>query len=96
MKAVVLDGVPNLPGLVSVSVYDTKPDHFLLMCYNTIKWVQKTRQVYDPKIDVVHGAHFFLLNINHLYNHNIDLIDLSDQLRNLYQVYHRMRKYKWW
>ena len=35
--ATVLDGVPDLPGLVSVLVYDTNPVHFLLVCYNTIK-----------------------------------------------------------
>ena len=29
MKATALDGVPELPGLVSVSVYDMKPVNFL-------------------------------------------------------------------
>ena len=45
----VLDDIPKLPALVNVSVYDTKPDHFLLICCNTIKWVQKTCKVYDPE-----------------------------------------------
>ena len=49
MKAAVFDGIPDLTGLVDVSVYDTKPVHFPSMCCNAIKWVQKTRQVYDPK-----------------------------------------------
>ena len=49
VKAAVFDGIPDLTGLVDVSVYDTKPVHFPSMCCNAIKWVQKTRQVYDPK-----------------------------------------------
>ena len=54
MKAVVLYGVPYLTGLVAVSVYDTKPIHFLLMFLNAIKWVKKKRQVYDPETQMVH------------------------------------------
>ena len=41
MKDVVLDGVPDLPGLVAMSVYDRKPLNFLLMCYNAIEWIKK-------------------------------------------------------
>ena len=37
MKAVVLDGVPELPDIVAILVYDTKPVHFLLLCCNVIK-----------------------------------------------------------
>ena len=32
VKSMVLDGVPDLTGVVDVSVYDTKPVHFILMC----------------------------------------------------------------
>ena len=39
--AVVLYGLPNLHDLVAVSVYDTTPVNFLLMCCNAIKWFQK-------------------------------------------------------
>ena len=41
MKAAVLDGVPDLPSIVDVSFYDTKPVHFLSngKCMNPIhKW----------------------------------------------------------
>ena len=60
VKAEVLDGIPNLPGLVSVPVYDIEPVHFLSVCCNTIKWVQKTRQVYDPETKMVCDANFFI------------------------------------
>ena len=51
MRIVGLSGfhVDIQPVLVDVSVYDTKPVHFLLICCNSIDWVQKTYQVYDPK-----------------------------------------------
>ena len=64
MKAAVIDGVPGLPSLIDVSVYDTKPVHFLLMCCNAIRWFQKTRQVYDSKIEMLVDAHFLRLNVN--------------------------------
>ena len=38
----------------------------------------------------------FLLDFNNSYNHNMNSIDLSDQLLNVYQVYNLMSKYKWW
>ena len=41
-------------------------------------------------------APFLHLNFNDSYNHNMNLVDLSDKLRNLYRVEHWMRKYKWW
>ena len=59
MKYAALDGVPDLSGLVAVSVYDTNTVHFLVVCCNAVKWVQKTRQVYDPEKPMVRDAHFF-------------------------------------
>ena len=49
MKSVVIDSVHDLPGIVSLSFNDTNPVHFLFMCFNLIKWVQKTRKMYGPK-----------------------------------------------
>ena len=86
MKAVVLDGVPNLSGLVNLLVYEKKTVHFFLMCCNANKWVHKTRQVYDPKTYMVSDTHFSRLNVDYSYNHNMNLVDLSDQLRNMYRV----------
>ena len=49
MKATALDGIPDLPGLFSVSLYDMKPVHFLSICFDAMKWVHKTCQLYGPK-----------------------------------------------
>ena len=53
------------------------------MFSNAIKCVQKKRQVYDPDTQMVRDTHFLSLNVNDCYNHNMNLVDLSDQLRNL-------------
>ena len=91
-----LYGVPYPTGFNAVSVYDKKPVHSILMCCNAIKWVQKTWQVYDSETKMVHDAHFFFLNLNDSYNHNMSSVDLIDQLRNVYQVVHWIFNYKWW
>ena len=44
LKATVLDGIPDMPGLVDMSVYDTNLVHFISMCCNTIKWIQEIIQ----------------------------------------------------
>ena len=80
MKSRVLDGIPDLTGIVTVSVYDKNSVNIILMCCNTIKRFHKTRQVYDPKTKMVCDAHFFRLKFNDSYNYNMNLVDLSDQL----------------
>ena len=92
MKAAVLDSVPDLPGLVTMLLYETKPVHFLSVYYNAIEWIQKTRQVYDPETKMVCDAHFLRLNVNDSYSYNMNLVDLRYQLWNVYRVDYWMRK----
>lgn len=49
MKAAVLVGDSVLKGLVSVSIYDTKPVYFLLNACKDIFWTKKEKKVYDPE-----------------------------------------------
>ena len=42
-----LTGDPECPSLLAVSVYDTKPVHFLTMCADKIVWDENIRSVYD-------------------------------------------------
>ena len=79
-----LDGLPDLPSLVAVSVYDTNNVHFISTWYNTIQWVHKIQQLYDHKTKMVCDTHCLSLNINDSYCDNINSVDLSDQLRNVY------------
>ena len=79
-----------------MSVYDTKPVIFISIGCNAIKWVQKKRQVYDPKTKMVSDVHFLSLNVNDYYNYNMNSFDLSDQLHNVHQVDNWVHKCKWW
>ena len=45
VKAAVLKGDANCPDLVALSVYDTKPVHFLSMFCKEIKWVLKKKGI---------------------------------------------------
>ena len=49
VKTAVLENCSPLEScpLVAASVYDTKPVHFLSMCCEAIKWIEKTRQTWD-------------------------------------------------
>ena len=78
-----LDGVPDLPGIVAVSFYDTNLFHFISMCCNSIEWIQKKQQVYDPETKMVRDAHLLRLNVNDSYNYNINLVELRYQLWNV-------------
>ena len=73
-----LGGVPNIPGLVYVSVYVSKPVNFLSIFCNAIKWFQKTRQVYDPITEMVRDTHFLCMNAKDTYNHNMNFFYLGD------------------
>jgi hypothetical protein len=47
VKAAVLEGDDTCPNLVAVSVYDTKPVHFLSMSCDSIEWITKERKVFS-------------------------------------------------
>ena len=47
VKASKLTGDPGCPNLLAVSVYDTKPFHFLSAAAENIEWREKKREVYD-------------------------------------------------
>jgi hypothetical protein len=96
VKAAILLGDPACPNLVATSVYDTKPVHFLSMSCDSIKWIVKTRDVYCVDTKKIETIRFLCLNINDDYNAGMGHVDVSDQLRNCYQMDHWARKQKWW
>mmetsp|Transcript_43733 Transcript_43733/g.64212 ORF Transcript_43733/g.64212 Transcript_43733/m.64212 type:complete len:448 (-) Transcript_43733:705-2048(-) len=49
VKAAVLKSNEVCTNLVALSVYDTKPVYFLSNACEGIKWMKKTKKVYDPK-----------------------------------------------
>lgn len=96
VKAAVLEGDNSCPNLVAVSVYDTKPVHFLSMSCKSIQWIEKERSVHVSSLDSSQKMKFLRLNINDTYNKEMGHVDVSDQLRNYYRFDNNMRKRKWW
>ena len=64
VNAELLDGIPDPTSIIFLLVYDTNNVHFLWMCCDIIKRVQKTGHVYEPKSEIVCDAQFLHLNIN--------------------------------
>ena len=93
-----LTGVDDLVDcpLVAVSVYDTKPVHFLTMCTDEIKWVTKKRLVWDHSSGMMTEAEFLRLSVNNNYNAYMSMVDQADQLRGYYRPDRFLRQNKWW
>jgi len=96
VKAAVLNGDPLCPALVAVSVYDTKPVHFLSMICQEINWIQKERSVFNVDTNRMESMTFLQLNVNDSYNNDMGHVDVSDQLREVYKFNVWLRNYKWW
>jgi hypothetical protein len=88
VKMAVLLGDKDCPNLVSVSVYDTKPVHFLSMVCESIKWIEKSCPVFNPKEKQMTPMSFMWLNINDAYNSDMGHLDVADQLRGNYCMDH--------
>ena len=98
VKAAKLEGDTICKDLVSISLYDTKPVYFLTNSCAEIKWISKTKKVYDASKKKTINMQFPRLNVVDFYNNNMGNVDLADQLRNYYRIdtsWHRNRKW-WW
>ena len=91
-----LIGDSSCPRLLVVSVYDTKPVHFLTIAVERIFWREKIRAVYDKYSGAMKDITFHRLNINDDYNSGMGGADIADQIRGSYRFDHWMRRYKWW
>ena len=96
MKAAVLEGDSNCPELVAVSIYDNKPVHFLTMSCDSIAWVEKKRNVWNPIARKMDEVKYLRVNINNDYNYKMNNVDIADQLRNNYKMDRWLRQKKWW
>ena len=95
-KAAVLKGDPECLNLVTFSVYDTKPVHFLSMPCTNLKWREKERCVFD-KGDCCNVIMKFLhTKVNDDYNNGMNNVDIADQQHGTYCFDCWMHKRKWW
>ena len=86
-----LVGDSKCPSLIAVSVYDTKPVHFLSMAVDNIKWIEKKREVYDRSIGQMATMKFLRVNVKDDYNHGMGGADIADQIRGSYRFYHWLK-----
>ena len=76
------------PDLLAVSVYNTKMVHFLSMACESIKWIEKSRKVFDKSLKKMVNAKFLRLNVNDDNNNGMGDVDIADQLRFCYRFDH--------
>jgi hypothetical protein len=86
----------DCPNLLAVSVYDTKPVHLLLTASDCVEWNVMQKKVWSKKAKKKSFVKFLHLNMIDDYNHNMDLVDLADQLWGVYHPDHWMQNMKWW
>ena len=96
IKAAELVGDADCLGLVSVSIYDTNLVHFFSMRCETIKWIEKTRHIYDKNKGKTITLKFLRLNVTKEYYFGMLHFNMADQLGNHYCFDHWLRNYKWW
>ena len=96
LKAAQLVGDPKIEGLVSLSLYDSKPFYMMTMACEKVEWVLKSRKLWDRELMKMVDKPFYRLNIVDEYNTHMNNVDVADQLRGSYRFDHWMRKQKWW
>jgi len=76
----------------------TKPFHMMTNIVECVEIVEFWRRCVSSSSGKVFWVKFLRLSVAHLYNHNMNSVDIGDQLRNIYRpdgLWFRMRKW-WW
>ena len=84
LKVAQLVNDPECSGFISLSLYDQKPVYLLSNACNNIEWVQKERIVWHKEKGEKVKVPYYRLNVIDLYNHNMNNVDITDQLRTVY------------
>eukprot|EP00854_Cymbomonas_tetramitiformis_P023941 gene23941-29050_t len=83
--------------LVAVSIYDSKPVHFLSTIHSKVSLIEKYRKVWDNVQKAKKEVQYTRLNVINDYNFNMNGVDIADQLRGNYRFDGPwMRQRKWW
>ena len=96
MKAAVLTGDSDCPGLVATSLYDSKPVYLLSNACTSVQWTEKKRKLWHKANGKYAMVPFYRLNIIDQYNHGMGNVDQADQLRLQYCSTYWLRNRKWW
>jgi hypothetical protein len=85
----------NWPDLLATLVYDTKPVHVLPIASKCVEWNVKQKKVWCEKEKKKAFVKFLHLNMIDEYNHQMNLVDMADQLWGVYRPDHWMQMKKW-
>ena len=96
LKVEKLVGEPIIKDMVEIILYDVKPFYFMTNAWTEIRWIQKHREVWSSSLQRMIKIPYYRLNVMDIYNHNMNNVDISDQLRVVYRWDHWMIKRKWW
>ena len=91
-----MEGEPGCPNIISSSVYDMKPVHYLSMVSESIQWVEKEKMVYNVDIGKVEDLKLLRLNQIDKYNNGMGDVDVADQLIGVYRLDRWVRNRRWW
>ena len=94
LKVEKLVGDPTIKYQVEISLYDLNPLYFMTNAWTEIRWIQKHREVWSSSLQQMIKMPYYRLNFIYIYNHNMNNVDISDQLRVIYWWYHWTRKRK--
>ncbi len=86
----------DCPDLLVASVYDTKPVHLLSTALDCVEWNVIQKKVWNEKVKKKSFMRFLCLSMIDQFNHNMNLVDMADQLWGVYCPGHWMRNRKWW
>jgi hypothetical protein len=70
----------DCPNLLAASVYDTKPVHLLSLALVCVEWNVTLKKVWSEKAKKKSFVKFLCLNMIDNYDHNLDSVNLADQL----------------
>ena len=96
LKVAHLRGDDKIKGLVALSYYDSKPFYMLTNACEKVEWLEKTRRIWRKDVQQLVETKFHRLNIIDDYNHNMNNVDVADQLRGAYRFDKFVRFTKWW
>ena len=77
------------------SLYDTKLVHMISTLYRNVKWTPTKNKFYIKTDKKTVDIKFHRLNVIHMYNFVMGLVNLEDQLRMIYRLDHWMCNRNW-
>ena len=77
-KAAILQGDPNIDGLVALSIYDSKPTYFLSTVMESIMWDTNKKKVFNPSTFQMYMTKLLRRNWQNIYNYKMDHTDVAD------------------